>query len=271
MMSKCTNTLIATLLFSAPSEAAKTIKKLPITIKKSGTYVLKKDQVYKNSSGAAIAVEAPNVTIDLGGFLLSTDALANDTNGTIGISWAGTGMLTVRNGTVRGFLHGLQLEGVIGSGRVTVEDVIVEGSGSIGIRAAAEAVTVRSCQVRNTGFVTTGVVFIIVGISVTAATSRIEHCRVDNLLTPGGQDLRGIESQAARGSTIHANEVRSAIQFDIGIAVFLGTANFVTDNAIANCVVGLGFINPAQGKYRDNLTEDCATPFQGGTSVGTNS
>lgn len=269
-MSKFVSALIAVLAFALSCEAATQIKKLPYTIKKSGQYVLKKSLKYSNLDGAAISIEAAEVTLDLGGFTLWSNAEANDTNGAIGIECFGDHRVTVRNGVVRGFLKGLDLS-TGATGRVIVEDLIVEESGRTGIDISGQLVTVRSCQVRNTGFVTSGVTINIWGILVSASTAIVEQNQVNNLSSPGGQTVRGIQTSGSRGSTIRSNEVRSASTLSAGIILFNGAANFATDNVIADSTIGLQFANGAPGKYRDNLTQNCATPFSGGTAVGSNS
>ncbi|MFG0317049.1 MAG: hypothetical protein ACF8XB_07250 [Planctomycetota bacterium JB042] len=262
--------LVALLLLATTGAAATQIKKLPFTVKKSGTYVLKKSLKFKELTGAAITVEAPDVVIDLGGLVLSSTAPSDDTNDSVGVACSGDHRITVRNGVVRGFLRGVQLS-TGSAGHVRVEDLVVEGCGFRGIDVQGQSVTVRFCRVRNTGFISSGVAINVWGILAQGDSVRVEGNQVHELTSAGGQTLRGIQTSASRGTTAVGNEVRSTQTLSAGIILFNGVANFATDNVVADCGTGLSFANGAPGKYRDNLTLNCATAFSGGTAVGSNS
>jgi hypothetical protein len=73
------------------------IESLPITITQSGSYYFTKNLRFTAASGTAILVQASDVTIDLMGFTLSSDAAVNS----IAINLSGTGC-TVRNGSIVG-------------------------------------------------------------------------------------------------------------------------------------------------------------------------
>ena len=61
-----------------------------------------------------------------------------------------------------------------------------------------------------------------------------------------------------------ANVTPSGSGSSYGISV--GTGSFVISNTVSNCGVGI-----SGGKYLNNLTSGCTTPFQGGTNaIGNN-
>jgi hypothetical protein len=81
------------------------ITSLPCTITTSGVYVLQQDFLSVNlASGAAIVVAADNVTINLNGHTIS-NAAAGASTGASGVYAANHANITVRNGTLRGFLR----------------------------------------------------------------------------------------------------------------------------------------------------------------------
>jgi hypothetical protein len=264
--------LTAVLLLVATVEAGTAIKKVPFTIDKAGHYEVTKDLKLTAASGAAIDITVSGVTLDLGGHLLVCTATADDTNSAIGIQCVGVSDITVRNGTVRGFLKGVELKGGVDSGRVLVEDLEVTNCGRTAIDVTAYLAEVRRCSIRDTGFVTNAIAGDIWGIVVTARTSIITGNQVVNIKGTG-QTLRAIQTQGYTSSTIAGNYVTNPVGTPgfFGIAIFNGTANFATDNVTAHFTYGILFANGAPGKYRDNLTAGCTTPFSGGTAVGTNS
>src|SRR5437588_3522421 len=96
---------------AAPTVAGTVISKVPYTISKPGTYLLKKDLIFGLTSGDAIMVAAFDVIIDLGGRTLSCNTGISDANTTVGIHNATTANLIVRNGSIHGFQKGIDSTG----------------------------------------------------------------------------------------------------------------------------------------------------------------
>src|SRR4051794_16165866 len=86
---------------AAPAVAATVIGKVPYTITKPGTYLLKKNLIFGLTTGDAIMVAAFDVVIDLGGRTLSCNTGISDDHTTVGIHNATTANLIVRNGSIR--------------------------------------------------------------------------------------------------------------------------------------------------------------------------
>jgi hypothetical protein len=100
-----------TLLFAATAitgSAQTTITSIPFTITKSDTYILDKNFA-TSSTGAAITVAASDVVIDLGGHTLKQKATTAAGEGIL--VNATENNVTVENGTVSGFIHGLEFDG----------------------------------------------------------------------------------------------------------------------------------------------------------------
>lgn len=128
------------------------ITSVPITITVPGIYCLKQDLSTSITSGAAITINANNVTIDfndykLGGLVGGPNTMAS------GIYANARSNITLRNGNIRGFRTGIYLNGANGgpgSGHL-VENNLLDGNTSIGIFASGAGVAVRGNRVVNTG------------------------------------------------------------------------------------------------------------------------
>jgi hypothetical protein len=109
---------------AAPVIAAKSITRIPYVIKKPGLYILKKDLVLADANSTAILIDASDVTIDLGGRVLSSGAAQDSTNASYGIrtvSYAAN--ITPRNGTLRNFHQGASIYNGGFLGRILVENM----------------------------------------------------------------------------------------------------------------------------------------------------
>lgn len=105
----------------------------PVEIKQPGSYRLSSNLVIPagNPNQSAIVVSAPNVTIDLNGFLIQgvgscfqeidLDVIYAGSNSSVGI--VGANDTTIRNGAIRGFQHAVHI-----TGRGTVESLAVSNS-----------------------------------------------------------------------------------------------------------------------------------------------
>lgn len=128
------------------------ITSVPITITAPGIYCLKQDVNTGITSGAAITINANNVTIDfndykLGGLTGGPNTMAS------GVYANARSNITLRNGNIRGFRTGIYLNGANGgpgSGHL-VENNLLDGNTSIGIFASGAGVVVRGNRVVNTG------------------------------------------------------------------------------------------------------------------------
>lgn len=148
--------LLATLLGSGGALAETVnctqISALPATISASGVYCLKTDLTTAITSGAAITIAANVVTIDLNGFRLG-GGLAGPASQAVGIRAVDKRNITLKNGQVRGFLIGIDLQDTTGSassGHV-VEGILADGNWQTGISVAGASSVIRDNRVLNTG------------------------------------------------------------------------------------------------------------------------
>jgi nitrous oxidase accessory protein NosD len=231
---------VATLsLAAAPSTRAETtectvIASAPVTITVQGVYCLKGDLSTNLAIGPAIDVAANNVIIDLNGWKLGNLA-AGPSTAAYGIQVTSRQNVTIRNGTIRGFLVGAVLFGAPPSGGHVIEDVRFDGNTQKAIWASSNRLILRRNLVFETGGTTSSMVVAnAYGIHVEFSTGvRILDNEIDGVHGAGG-------ATAARGILIHSGE-----------AVVTGnTVSSVRDGVVAD--IGIAFVNDARGVVQDN-------------------
>ncbi len=202
-------------------------------------------------AGPAIDIRTNNVILDLNGFKLGGLAAGPGTF-EHGIFASNRKNITIKNGTVRGFLIGIALEGVSGSQGHIVEDIRADQNRLVGIHVAGSGNIVRNNQVVATGGTTTlGANASVAGIVVFGAGPRVLNNDVIDTVKVG------------TGTAFTAS----------GILLQLVTGGLVVNNRITVADVGIDYATGGStGKYRDNLTFDVptATRFVGGTDAGNN-
>ncbi|HEY0502531.1 MAG TPA: right-handed parallel beta-helix repeat-containing protein [Lysobacter sp.] len=127
-----------------------TIETLPATIGSQGVWCLKADKSTAISSGAAITIAVPNVTLDCNGFKLGGLAAGAGTY-TIGIYAGDKANITIRNCSVRGFHTGAQL---VGSSGHLVEDNRFDSNTVVGVAVTADNYVIRNNMITQTGLST---------------------------------------------------------------------------------------------------------------------
>jgi hypothetical protein len=155
--------LLAALLLVPTSRAettsasgAEEITSLPATITLPGTYYLRQNlQVNMTAPGAALLIQADDVTIDLNGHTI-TNLAAGPQVWTEGIHGRNRKNVIVRNGTVVGFQIGVDFDSdsltdsALSSGHL-VEDVHVTKCNCFGIVLTGGNGTVRRCRLDKIG------------------------------------------------------------------------------------------------------------------------
>lgn len=256
-------------------QTATPITTLPATIKKPGIYVMKKDLNFKLATGAAITITANDVTLDLGGHVLSNTLAATATTTpttAIGVSSSGPINVTVRNGRIVGFTDGINLASN-DPGEFVVEHLQINDCNHTGIKISGDQVEVRECRLRNIGSATAP--SNVWGILVEANTSYVAGNEVYDMVS-NTTPPRGIQVASLALGTIAGNRVvnKATISSSCGIICFNYSnpngGNVATGNYVANWGIGIMFSSGSPGKYMDNLTMNCTTAFSGGTPVGSN-
>jgi hypothetical protein len=235
---------LASAIGTAPARAetinCSRITSVPAVISTPGVYCLTKNLGTNMPSGNAIDIQANNVVLDLNGFRL-TGHNAGLGTATRGVHALNRQNITIRNGTIRGFLVGIFLEGSGGQGNL-IEDVRADQNRLAGIAVGGDRNIIRNNQVIATGG-STGAEFA-VGIIVDGSGNRVLN-----------NDVMGV---------FHPTDEAAGISFE-------GNGN-VDSLAVGNRVSDApgGFFIEGTGKYQGNLTSGVATPYGGGTDAGNN-
>jgi hypothetical protein len=253
-------------------EACRPILRVPRTITSPGHYCLLRSVATDVYAGAAITIDADDVVLDLGGRILDGSAAGPATEA-VGIGALGRSNITIRNGTVRGFLAGIQLTDQGTSHGHVVEGVTAERNTSRGIEAEGAGLRIRGNHVRQTGGSTSPLGTRAYGLLLRAPESVV----LDNEITgtnASGSFVYGILATGSDGSTIEGNRIENKAlpaSYSFGILRPFSFDVLVADNRITRFSEGVSFSSGSTGKYRDNLTSGVLLPFDGtGTDAGNN-
>jgi hypothetical protein len=244
--------LLALIVGAAPARAETVnctpITGLPAVITKPGVYCFTGDLVTDiTSDQAIIEISAHNVVLDLNGFKLG-GLPAGPGTFAVGIFAFDRQNITIKNGTVRGFLRGIFLTDNGASQGHVVEDIRADQNTFVGIDVEGSGTIIRNNQVVATGGTTVnGPETFAYGIIVL------------------GDGLRVLNNDV-----IHTVKQGTGIAWGI---LFTGVSGgLAVNNRITGADRGIEFAINNTGKYRDNLTFDVptATRFVGGTDAGNN-
>src|SRR5262245_22555644 len=129
------------------------ITSVPYTISAQGVYCFTGNLATAMTSGNAITIATSNVTLDMNGFKLGGLAAGLGTS-TVGIFANQQQNITIRNGIVRGFLHGIHIQDnppfTTSQGHV-VEDVLADQNTFIGMQIEGHGCVLRRNQVVASG------------------------------------------------------------------------------------------------------------------------
>jgi parallel beta-helix repeat protein len=228
------------------------------TISAPGIYCL------SGSISGSIQINASDVEFDLNGHAL--DGL--NSTGT-GIYAVNRNNITVRNGTIRGFQTGVQIDGK-GSGHL-FEHLRVMDNGGIGISMNGSGSIVRNnAFLRNGGNPGAGARWAIraVGTGVHVHDNEVVDTGVG--ITPN--EVVGI-NVSGTGVVVERNVVSNTAVGSVnsrGIAVLSSGKNTVVGNRIVNTTIGILSSNTFGGTtlFMDNTVGGAPTPFIGGIMAG---
>ncbi len=240
--------LLAFVLGAAPARAetvnCTAITALPAVITVQGVYCFTGDLATAITSGIAIDIQTNNVVLDLNGFKLGGLAAGPGTTAN-GIHALNRQNITIKNGTIRGFLEGIVIIDTGASQGHVVEDIRADQNTHTGFDVHGSGNIVRNNQVVATGGSTA------FGVNASATGIRV----------------------FGAGPRVLNNDVITTVKQGTGIArgIFLDsvTGGLLVNNRITVADKGIDFAG-SDGKYRDNVTFDVTTPFSGGTNIGNN-
>ncbi len=256
---------------SAQTENCTEIISLPVTIAVPGTYCLQRDLGMAITTLNAITINVENVVVDLNGFTLEgirQTTTQNVATTAKGIHAPFLNNITIRNGTVRGFLVGIDISGF----GTTVESIRAERNTSVGIRIEAQNGIIRNNTVFFTGgSAAVGVSAAGTGISFLGSGGRLLNNDVSDTFTIGtGTDFASAIRVNGNSAVVENNRVinPTTAPRTRGITI-AGSDVLVVNNRITNMASGIEF-ESGGGKFRDNLTSGVEVPYTGGTDAGNN-
>jgi hypothetical protein len=213
-----------------------------MTITAPGYYRLTKNIVSSAMTGNIITIQQHNVTIDFNSFFIVGPN--NKANTVIGVSANEFGNITVKNGTIAFCQVGIQFNG---NGSTTTSN----------INQSVENMRISNCWSRgiyfpnkSPGSAVTNCLFSQIGGTTASGGSSVA------IFGPGSDPTILVRDNIINGVT--GPSISSTNSFGIAFA-------FEVRNTIANANTGI-----FGGKYQNNLTSGCTTPFTGGTDAGGN-
>lgn len=226
--------LLAAGLFAAPAQAettqCTTIDALPAVISSGGTYCFSKDLATSVGTGAAITINANNVTLDCNGRKLGGLAAGIGTSAT-GVHAYNRANLTIRNCNIRGFMYGVALSGNAGGGHL-VEDNRLDGNTYTAVYVNGDGSTIRNNLIFSTGGGTYGYGW------TQGIESHGDNSIIDNTIwgmTPitSRNDAQGITIGNNTAGMVSGNRVSGlAGEFNLGIRLYDSAARVrLVDNS----------------------------------------
>ena len=244
------------------------ISSLPYTITTQGIYCFTENLATSITIGNAIEIQTNNVTVDLNGHKLGGLA-AGDGTQAVGIFAYQRKNITVKNGIIRGFMNGIRLFGP-GSGGHVVKGLLVDQNTYAGIEVEGLGNTVSGNTVVDTGGST--VAGGAIGVIAAGSGAKIVDNEISATVAAStvAAPASGVYVANADYSLIQNNTVTgTSANMDASYAIYIinSAGVFLRNNNVANADYGLVF-SASSGKYFNNLTFDVATPFVGGTAIG---
>jgi len=242
------------------------IDSVPAVISTQGVWCLRRDVSTAQASGAAIVIDANNVTIDCNGFKIGGLG-AGDNSRTTGIHAHNRKNAVIRNCNIRGFRSGIDLSGGVGtqdhsSGHL-VEDNRVDQSLKTGIYVhPGKGHVIRRNLVFDTGGATDSVYV----MGIYASADVIDNTVSGLFPVVADGSARGISvlggGNVVRGNTIHDLGANGAAT-PTGILA-LGRGNLMSDNVVQLIPAGAGsgiYTNEAYNYCGRNVVGGFASPI----------
>jgi hypothetical protein len=260
-MSMARLTVLLLILMLADVVQAETINCTPITsvpatITAQGIYCLTGNLSTSQTSGNAITINANNVTLDFNGWKVGGQAAGTSTQ-TNGI-FSSANNVTIKNGIVRGFYVGIDLNG---SGEV-VRDMLVDQNTAIGIYITGLGALVEHNRLVDTGGSTAS--DSTWGIAVAGSGSTVSDNVVSDVTATDAGVAYGIyvtgSNSTARGNTVSNDALPTGGGSSVGIEAF---QSIVLNNTMSTFIYG---IYSSGGIYAYNTANNCTTNYSGGTA-----
>ncbi|MEO2034938.1 MAG: right-handed parallel beta-helix repeat-containing protein [Planctomycetaceae bacterium] len=187
------------------------IKETPVRISAPGVYRLASDLCFGTPHGAAVTVEADDVTIDLNGRTLSGTVGENTL--AIVIQGVGRSNLSITNGRITGFCFGIDLRASKdgSSQSYVVSNMTLARNFYFGMRVVGSDWEIRHCTISDIGDSSRPHHTIPQGVRLVGARNTMRDCTIIDLrlrrFDEGQGEIVGVHFDAARDSLFERNIV----------------------------------------------------------------
>jgi hypothetical protein len=248
------------------------ITSLPYIINTQGVYCFTGHLATTLATGNIITINTNNVILDLNGFKLGGQGAGLGTQA-VGIYAYQRQNITIRNGTVRGFLKAIVLSDIspftTSQGHL-IEDIRADMNTYEGMEVSGRGVVVRNNHVVDTGGSTAGYVNAY-GIVVQGPGAKVMGNNVFETVESGsGASSIGVRVYSGTGSVVEENRIGNEMigsGTSTGVEVNSSPDVVVVNNRIAKVTTGVNFVGGSTGSYRDNILRGVTTPYIGGTEI----
>ena len=248
------------------------ITSLPSMITAPGVYCLTSDLATNVTSGNAIEITTDNVVINLNGHTIDGQTAGLGTT-TYGIYAYQRQNITIRHGTVRGFLHGIYLKDdspyTTSQGHI-IEDIRADQNTRGGLSVQGRGNVIRNNVVVDTGGSTLLVGFAW-GIIATGPGASVVSNNIRETIQQEGQNAYGVQISGGHGSVVADNIIGNANMITgTSCGIYVKTSSNVTvkGNIISNMNEGVHYESDGSGPYLNNVVSGSTTPYTGGTPTG---
>jgi len=251
------------------------ITSLPAVINTQGTWCLRQDLSTSMTSGTAITIAAPNVTLDCNDYKIGglTPGVVTQA---VGVASQNRQNITVRHCNIRGFLVGLSLVGA-SSGGIVVEDNRFERATRVAVQVAGDDSVVRRNVVRDTGG-STSQPGLAIAINTSGEVDILDNTVAGAMAVPDGVgrgEAYGILATRIRG-TVADNRIRNLVATgpiggSFGIWVREHGLVMISDNELIGTGIGYGVAcDNLLGRLRNNAIHGFNAPGAICTNAGGN-
>jgi hypothetical protein len=247
------------------------ITSLPYTIERQGVYCLTANLETSMTPGNAITINTHNVVLDLNGHKLSGHKAGTDTQA-YGIYGLQRKNITIKNGTVRGFMCGIWLDDdpphTTSEGHI-IENIRADANTYAGIKVVGCKNTIRNSKVISTGGSTYGSVNSARGILVSGPGNKIINNDIFDTKEQTSGHTFGVLVSGAYGSLVEGNRIEnSALGKGMSYGIYIITSDdvLVKNNRISKMNFGV-YYSGSTVKYGDNIIIDVTTPYMSDTHI----
>lgn len=255
------------------------ITSIPHTISAPGIYCLTGNLSTSMTAGAAININASDVTLDLNGFNIDGSS-AGAGSLAFGITvWAARNNVTIRNGGVKGFIRGVTIStGTPGRGDSSghlVENIKATNNLYSGIFFRCVGSIARNNVISQTGGSTVYATSHVYALYSDGSGNLLENNIVygTDATLVGNPGAYGISVNGSSGTVLRGNSVSHTVAASggaIGIRGYSDGAMLLRNNEV-NEANGTGVeMETTDDKYMGTITRNVGTAYVRGTAVGHN-